>query len=233
MIFLFSKLCADGGNISPGIPTVEEKFPAVGAKLSQSTMFKYFETKMSSAIVVENLPQAVIIQFNRPEIRSPLSIFVLEELDELLDQNFNKPLIFTGKDDVFASGADLREIAGVNGQTAKEFALRGQNLMNKIARTRSIAAVNGFCFGGALDLALACQKRIAAPAATFSHPGANLGIITGWGGTQRLARLVGEAAALEMFLTAKRVSSKEALKFGLIDGISTNPLETALELFAE
>jgi len=188
---------------------------------------------MSEAIIVEKLPHAVVIQFNRPEIRSPLSIFVLEELHDLLDQTGGENIIFTGKTDVFASGADLREIAEVTSETAKEFALRGQSLMNKIADTNAIAAINGFCFGGALDLALACKQRIASPNALFSHPGANLGIMTGWGGTQRLTRLVGEAAALEMFLTAKRVSASEALQIGLINNISTNPLESALELLAE
>jgi len=188
---------------------------------------------MSKAIIVEKLPHSVIIHFNRPSIRNPLSIFVLEELHDILDQTGDKHIIFTGKANVFASGADLREIAEVTGETAKEFALRGQSLMNKISRTNAFAAINGFCFGGALDLALACKKRIASPTAIFSHPGANLGIMTGWGGTQRLTRLIGEAAALEMFLTAKRVSASEALKIGLIDNISINPLESALELLAE
>ena len=189
---------------------------------------------MSRAIIVEKLPHAVVIQFNRPAIRSPLSIFVLEELHDILEQLSDENVIFTGSSDVFASGADLREIAEVKGETAaREFALRGQSLMNKIANKNAIAAVNGYCFGGALDLALSCKQRIASPNALFSHPGANLGIMTGWGGTQRLPRLVGAAAALEMFLTAKRVSAREALKIGLIDIISINPLESALELLAE
>ncbi|HVE59804.1 MAG TPA: enoyl-CoA hydratase/isomerase family protein [Pyrinomonadaceae bacterium] len=188
---------------------------------------------MSNALLVENLPNTVIIQFNRPEIRSPLSIFVLEDLHQILDETTRSNIIFTGKADVFASGADLREIADVTHETAREFALRGQSLMNKISNKHAIAAVNGFCFGGALDLALACKQRIAAPNALFSHPGADLGIMTGWGGTQRLTRLVGQIAALEMFLTAKRVAAAEALKIGLIDNISTNPLESALELLAE
>lgn len=187
--------------------------------------------------MVENISDVLIIRFNRPEIRSPLSIFVLEELQEHLNraiaETSNPKIIFTGKENVFASGADLREIAAVTPETAKEFARRGQNLMNKISQTFSIAAVNGFCFGGALDLALACSTRIASPNALFSHPGADLGIMTGWGGTQRLPRLIGEAKALEMFMTAKRVSAGEALQIGLIDRVSTNPLETALELLAK
>lgn len=188
---------------------------------------------MSNPLIVENLPNALIIYFNRPEIRSPLSIFVLEELHQILAETKKPNIIFSGRENVFASGADLREIAEATGETAREFALRGQNLMKMIAGKNSFAAINGFCFGGALDLALACKKRFAAENAIFSHPGANLGIITGWGGTQRLTRLIGEAAALEMFLTAKRISASDALKIGLIDVISINPLETALELLAE
>jgi enoyl-CoA hydratase len=193
---------------------------------------------MSNALAVENHPQTIVVRFNRPEIRSPLSIFVLEELHEILDETLKdaalETVIFTGVADVFASGADLREIAAVNGETAREFALRGQNLMNKIAAARqtTVAAVNGYCFGGALDLALACDKRIAAPTAVFSHPGVNLGIITGWGGTQRLPRIVGEGAALEMLLTGKRIDANEALRIGLIDETAEDPLEFSIANYA-
>lgn len=189
---------------------------------------------MSSALNVIKVDRAIIIRFNRPEIRSPLSIFVLDELSEILekvsDSSIIEAIIFTGKNDVFASGADLREIAKVSKDTSREFALRGQNLMNKINESgkKTIAAVNGFCFGGALDLALSCHVRIASPDAIFSHPGVNLGIITGWGGTQRLPRLVGEAKALEMFMTAKRVDAAEALRMGLIDKISENPIAESI-----
>ncbi|HKP69182.1 MAG TPA: enoyl-CoA hydratase/isomerase family protein, partial [Pyrinomonadaceae bacterium] len=91
-----------------------------------------------------------------------------------------------------------------------------------------IAAINGVCFGGALDLALACDRRIASPNALFSHPGAGLGIITGWGGTQRLPRLVGEAVALELLFTGVRVSAEEALRYGLVDMVAHDPLAVAL-----
>ncbi|HSK70120.1 MAG TPA: enoyl-CoA hydratase/isomerase family protein, partial [Pyrinomonadaceae bacterium] len=123
------------------------------------------------------------------------------------------------------------EIAQVTKETARAFASRGQNLMRKISELpqTTIAAINGYCFGGALDLALACKKRIASPNALFSHPGVNLGIITGWGGTQRLPRLVGEAKALEIFLTGKRVDAEEALRMGLIDEIARDPLAKCLE----
>jgi enoyl-CoA hydratase/carnithine racemase len=84
--------------------------------------------------------------------------------------------------------------------------------------------------GGGLDLALACGVRVASPAAVFAHPGARLGIITGWGGTQRLPRLIGAARALEMFATARRLSAQEALEFGLVSRVHPDPLACALEL---
>lgn len=185
-------------------------------------------------ISIEFLPSLRVIRFTRPEIRNPLSVSVLEKLHRILDETIVnqqiEKIIFTGTADVFASGANLNEIALVTKETAREFAQRGQSLMKKIADARqtTIAAINGYCFGGALDLALSCDKRIAGPNAVFSHPGATLGIMTGWGGTQRLPRLVGEAKALEMFLTAKRVDGAEALRIGLVDTIAENPVETAL-----
>lgn len=188
-----------------------------------------------SPILIETQNHISVVRFNRPKERNPLSVAVLKELDQIvssLDSNI-KTLIFTGSEDVFASGANLREIAALKTEReVREFGLRGQRLMQKIADLPfpTIAAVNGFCFGGAFDLALACSVRIASSNAVFAHPGANLGIITGWGGTQRLPRIVGEAKALEFFLTAKRFSAEEALQIGLICQISENPLETAINL---
>jgi enoyl-CoA hydratase len=187
-----------------------------------------------SAILVEEKDQSIIIRFNRPEVRSPLSIAVLERLSKIIAEMEGRTVvervIFTGIGDVFASGADLREIAVVDGNGAREFAMRGQALMNRISEMSSetIAAVNGICFGGALDLALACDRRIASPDALFSHPGASLGIITGWGGTQRLPRLVGEAIALEMLFTGKRLGANEALRLGLVDQVTGDPVGGAL-----
>ncbi len=185
---------------------------------------------MSNAVIAENRESYLLITFNRPEIRSPLSVEVLEAVDGFLDAEFagrRRPVVISGRDGVFASGADLREIAALSAADARDFAIRGQSLMNKIADTFAIAAVNGYCFGGALDLALACRKRFAGPDAVFSHPGANLGIMTGWGGTQRLPGLIGAAAAAEMFFTAMRVSASEALRIGLVDRIVDDPVSAA------
>ncbi len=169
------------------------------------------------------------IRFIRPELRNPLSVGVLNELDGIISSFAGGGIVFTGSENAFASGADLREIAAVRPEDAAEFALRGQRIFAKIAAfSHTAAAVNGFCFGGALDLALSCRYRIASPNAVFAHPGANLGIMTGWGGTQRLPRAVGEANAFEMFFLAKRVTAEEALRIGLIDAIEENALDAAL-----
>ncbi len=187
-----------------------------------------------NALETEIIDRSLVVCFTRPEIRNPLSVSVLTQLHEIMDRSCTvedyDTLIFTGTGDTFASGADLREIAGVTSETAMEFARRGQDLMGKIAGLpqNTIAAINGFCFGGALDLALACDRRFASPNAKFAHPGAGLGIITGWGGTQRLPRLIGQTAALEIFFTASPIDTEKALRLGLIDGIDDDPLARAL-----
>jgi len=189
-----------------------------------------------SAIKTQRIGNALVITFARPEMRNPLSVSVIEDIERILAtaeaEAWIERIIFTGTDNVFASGADLREIAALSSVDAAAFSRRGQSLMQKIDKLpqHSVAAVNGFCFGGALDLALACDTRIATPSAQFAHPGANLGIITGWGGTQRLPRLIGAANALEMFFSARPISAEQALKVGLIDAIADDVVPAALEL---
>lgn len=189
---------------------------------------------MSNNIAASTDGSILTIRFVRPEKRNPLSVAVLHELDETVSSFTGSGIVFTGSEDVFASGADLREIAAVTPCGAAEFALRGQSLFAKIAALPlTAAAINGFCFGGALDLALSCRFRIASPNAVFSHPGANLGIMTGWGGTQRLPRLIGQANALEMFFSAKRVLADEAMQIGLVDEIADEPLGASLRKIRE
>jgi enoyl-CoA hydratase/carnithine racemase len=96
-----------------------------------------------------------------------------------------------------------------------------------------IAAVSGYCMGGGLDLALACHRRIASPHAVFGHRGAALGLITGWGGTQRLPRLVGKARALQMMIAAEKIHAREALRIGLVDAIADDPAAAAIASLTE
>jgi enoyl-CoA hydratase/carnithine racemase len=143
------------------------------------------------------------------------------------------PLIVTGNHRFFSVGADLNEIRELSGPAALEFALLGQSLMQALESYPAtvIAAIEGHCMGGGLDLALACHRRIAAPGAAFGHRGAALGLITGWGGTQRLPRIIGKGRALELFVAAEKVTAARALEIGLVDAIADDPVAEALRRF--
>ena len=152
------------------------------------------------------------------------------EVESLAAEASPRPLIIKGNEHFFSAGADLNEISKLSGATAYEFALAGQRLMNAMANfpAPTIASINGYCMGGGLDLALACRFRICSPKSIFGHRGAALGIMTGWGGTQRLPRLIGKAHALQMFLAAEKLHTEEALRIGLVDEIAPKPTETAI-----
>jgi len=137
-----------------------------------------------------------------------------------------QPLIVTGNEKFFSAGADLHEIAALTGPDGLDFSRLGQDLMNAIADFPAPlwAAVSGYCMGGGLDLALACHYRVAAPHAIFGHRGAAWGLITGWGGTQRLPRVVGKARALQLFVAAEKLGAQEALRIGLVDAVAEDPV---------
>ena len=185
-------------------------------------------TKLDGAIAV--------IRFNRPAQRNPLSISTLHDLESsllaLIPRDDVKVLIFTGTADVFASGANIRELAQLNSISALQFSQLGQRVFQRIADAPqvTIAAINGYCIGGALDLALACDIRVASSSAVFSHPGARLGIITGWGGTQRLPRIIGRARAIELFASARRLSCETALSIGLVTRVGDPVLACAFRI---
>ena len=145
-----------------------------------------------------------------------------------------RPLIVAGNRQFFSVGADLNEIAALTGPEAYEFSVMGQALMSALASYSApvIAAVEGHCMGGGLDLALACHRRIAAPHAVFAHRGAALGLMTGWGGTQRLPRLIGKSRALELFVAAEKVSAARALEIGMVDAIADDPVAEAMNQLA-
>lgn len=130
--------------------------------------------------------------------------------------------IFTGTERAFAVGADIAELARLMPAEAYEFSREGQRVMRLVEQSRVpiVAAIRGYCMGGGLDLALACHARIATSDAIFAHPGGALGILTGWGGTQRLSRLIGRSRALEMFVTGKKLAAHEALEAGLVRNVA-------------
>ena len=188
----------------------------------------------AAGIVTELEDSIAVVRFNLPAERNPLSLITLQGLattsSALIARDDIRAIIFTGTDEVFLSGADIRELTQLDAESASVFSKLGQRTFQAIADATqiTIAAINGYCMGGGLDLALACDIRIASREAVFSHPGARLGIITGWGGTQRLPRIIGRARSLEFFATARRFTSREALEIGLISHISDRVLESAL-----
>jgi len=141
-----------------------------------------------------------------------------------------EPVIVTGSQKFFSAGADLQEIGALTGVAALDFARSGQQLMHAIRcfPVPVYAAISGYCMGGGLDLALACHRRIAASNAVFGHRGAALGLITGWGGTQTLPRLIGKARAQSMFVSAEKINAAEALRLGLLDAVAEDPIKEAV-----
>ncbi len=155
-----------------------------------------------------------------------LSRAVLIELRDFLDEVVKDPsvkaLILTGAGSFFIVGADIKEIANLkNGSEGKEASSLGQRVFNKLEQLPivTIAAVNGHCLGGGNEMAMACGIRIASDRARFGQPEINLGIIPGFGGTQRLPRLVGLGQALELMLTGDMINAQTALQIGLVNRV--------------
>ena len=151
---------------------------------------------------------------------------VLKELERVLSEveqdNYVRAVIVTGSGRFFCAGADIHELTRLNTSHAgTEVALHGQALFNHIERYDKpvLAAINGICVGGGLELALACHLRIAASGAALGLPEITLGLIPGFGGTQRLPRVVGTAKAAEMMLTGESITAEEALKIGLVSRV--------------
>jgi enoyl-CoA hydratase/carnithine racemase len=179
----------------------------------------------------------VILQLVSPDGTNKLGIARISALHKAVedlrleeDRGQIKGLIITGNDKFFSAGADLNEISQLTAPQAFEFSRSGQALMQTIDHfpVPVVAAIRGYCMGGAMDLALACDYRIAAPNAVFGHRGASLGMMTGWGGTQRLPRLIGKARAMQMFLLAEMLKADEARRIGLVNAIADDPITHAL-----
>lgn len=195
-----------------------------------------------SQILYEQVGATAVVTINRPEKLNALAGEMLVELTEMFRQIAgNKTLravVLTGAGDrAFSAGTDLGQLIDVETEEeALRVAQRGQHLCDQIERTRVpvIAAVNGIAAGAGCELALACHLRVAASNASFSLPELKLGIIPGYGGTQRLAREIGSGRALEIILTARPVPADEALRLGLINRVAESDARAgALELARE
>jgi enoyl-CoA hydratase len=185
------------------------------------------------------MPSWTVVTLNHPAERNRLSRTTLEELRQRLDNLAAGParsvVILTGTTGFFSVGADLREIAALTPAEAADFSRLGQEVIGRLETVApvTIAAIDGYCLGGGLDLALGCTFRYASPGSSFQHPGAARGIITGWGGTQRLPRLIGIDAARRLLLLGERIEAVTAQRIGLITGISDDPLGHAIRMAEE
>jgi enoyl-CoA hydratase len=152
--------------------------------------------------------------------RSVLECFA-EEIARLNAVSAMVGAVITGAGESFAVGAEINEIAALRGADGFEFSRLGQSVCGEIERSRKpvVAAIRGYCMGGGMDLALACHERVAGADAVFAHPGGAIGIMTGWGGTQRLPRMIGRARALDLFLSGCRLSAEQARDCGLVSRI--------------
>jgi enoyl-CoA hydratase/carnithine racemase len=188
---------------------------------------------MTSACFTANREgEAVLLRLRSSDSTNRLTRDCIGSLTQEFGQltREGRPLVIAGNDRFFSAGAELSEIAELDGPSAFEFSKMGQELMRLIAEFPApvCAAIAGYCMGGGLDLALACRYRIASPHAVFGHRGAALGLITGWGGTQRLPRLIGKARALELLVAAEKITAPEALRIRLVDAITDDPVAEAL-----
>jgi len=165
-----------------------------------------------------------VVTLNRPQVLNALNRKLLGELESALvtarDDASVKVLIITGAGDkAFAAGADIGELAELGPLTAIDTAKKGQALtrfMEELGKP-ILAAVNGFALGGGCELAMACTLRVASETAKFGQPEVNLGVIPGYGGTQRLSRLVGKGRAMDLILTGRTINAAEALGIGLVN----------------
>ena len=176
--------------------------------------------------ISEAVDRIVTLTIARPEKLNALSAQTLEEIETALAELENNSevgaIIFTGAGPKsFVAGADIEQLAKASPIEARQIALRGQRVLSKIEKFPKpvIAAINGFALGGGLELAMACTIRVASTNAKLGQPEVKLGIIAGFGGTQRLPRLVGRGIALEMLLTGEPVTAAEAHRIGLVNHV--------------
>jgi enoyl-CoA hydratase len=181
---------------------------------------------MSENVLIERDGASAIVTINRPKVLNALNAAALEDLRraalELQGDETVRAVVLTGAGEkAFVAGADINELAIMTPAGAREHARRGQQVFDLIERMGKpvIAAINGFALGGGCELAMACTIRLAADTATLGQPEINLGLIPGYAGTQRLARLVGKGRALELLLSGDRIPAQEAHRIGLVNRV--------------
>jgi enoyl-CoA hydratase len=181
---------------------------------------------MFDSIILEREGAVARATINRPQVLNALDSASLDELRRLMLQLKHddevRAIVLTGAGDkAFVAGADVRELSAMSPAAAREHSRRGQHVFDLIEALGKpvIAAINGFALGGGCELAMACTLRVAADSARLGQPEVNLGLIPGFGGTQRLTRLLGRGVALDLLLTGRHVAADEALRLGLVNRV--------------
>jgi len=171
----------------------------------------------------------MVVTINRADKLNALNKDVMSDLDELINEIESnsqiKAVIITGAGQkAFVAGADISEFLGLNNDEGKALAKKGQDIFHRIENCKKpiVAAVNGFALGGGCELAMACHFRIASDNAKFGQPEVNLGLIPGYGGTQRLVQLIGKGRALELLMTGNTIDASIALDYGLVNHVVPN-----------
>ena len=193
------------------------------------------------AIELDRREEFAVLTLNRQEALNALSFGLIRDIGAALDEVAGwdvRALLVTGAGrKAFCAGADIKELQGRGLAAQKRDAELGQRTFARldVLPVPSVAVINGYAFGGGLELAMACTFRLATPAAKMGLPEIKLGLIPGYGGTQRLPRLVGEARALEMIMTGRTVDAEEGLRIGLVNRIieDGDPLAAAMEFARE
>ena len=177
-------------------------------------------------IKTENKDGVLVVTIDRPKVLNALNAQTMDEIDQVFREARKddgvKAVIVTGTGEkAFVAGADITELAQKTPITGKETSERGQEILSSIERFPKpvIAAINGFALGGGCELALACHIRIASETAQIGLPEVTLGVIPGYGGTQRMARLLGKGKALELICTGDRITAEEANRIGLVNKV--------------
>jgi enoyl-CoA hydratase len=187
--------------------------------------YEKLHLEIDGPIAVITLDNPKVNALSRPLLEDMRKVF-----EEIASNNEIRAVVLTGAGKAFIAGADIGELSELDSKGAHDYSLRGQALLNAIETCNKpvIAAVNGFALGGGCEVAMACTFRIASEAAIFGQPEVKLGVIAGFGGTQRLPRLVGSGRALEILLTGENVSAEDAFRIGLVNKVV--PADSLLEV---
>jgi enoyl-CoA hydratase len=191
---------------------------------------------MYKTLLTDLTDNILTVTINRPDKLNALNKTVISELGEVVEEIYNnkdiKSAILTGAGQkAFVAGADISEFQGLSKEAGQTLSAKGSDIFFRIASSPKpiVAAINGFALGGGCELAMACHFRLCVPTAKFGQPEVNLGLIPGYGGTQRLTKLIGRGRAIEIMLTGRMVEATEAHTMGLVNYIIDEPNELLTE----